>query len=137
MPDINRIKRGEEKIMTDTNTMINIETLGEIVIARFTNQYWAPGTWTSGDMPRCEARATRHQDGCLILHPDDADDKPHALVTLDGPSARICGWAFGREGKVPQYWRENVRAPAFFVPQDKLRSTDDLVGYLDHGTVST
>lgn len=33
MPDINRIKRGEGKIMTDTNTMINIETLGEIVIA--------------------------------------------------------------------------------------------------------
>ena len=33
MPDINRIKRGEEKIMTDTNTMINIDTLGEIVIA--------------------------------------------------------------------------------------------------------
>lgn len=106
--------------------------IGEIVVARFLNHYWSPGTWQSPDLRRkIEVRSTRYQDGCLLLHQDDIDDRPYVLVTIDLPRACIRGWAFGREGKLQQYWHQDARSPAFFVPQHVLRSTDSLLHFMD------
>lgn len=109
--------------------------IGEMLVARFLNQYWAPGHWTSGDILRgIEVRSTRWRDGCLLLHHDDADTKPYVLVTLEGPSGRIRGWLLGREGKQPDHWRTDAREPAFFVPQSRLRDPDELIRFLDDPT---
>lgn len=108
--------------------------IGEMVVARLLNEYWCPGTWGTPDLPKrlIEVRSTGWKNGKLILHPEDADDCPFVLVTIDGSVARLPGWIYGRDGKNQRWWqtegsRQALQYPCFMVPQHELRPIEDLL----------
>ena len=59
--------------------------------------------------------------GSLIIHPEDLDHLKMALVTGNAPNGIIRGWYWVGQGKKPEWWRSDVRWPAFFVPQGVLQ----------------
>jgi hypothetical protein len=69
--------------------------------------------------------------GSLIIHPEDREDVPQVLVVGTAHPLRVVGWAWPREIKRPEYWRENVRNPAFFGPPWALRPMKSLMEWLE------
>jgi hypothetical protein len=107
---------------------IGIEgTAAEMAVAKYLDTYWEPLA-PDGDLTRLHAdvghhvqvRSTLREDGSLILHERDADDQIFYLVICRAPDYDIVGWIPGGEGKRPEWWREDVRHPAWFVPQTEL-----------------
>lgn len=96
--------------------------VGEAALARWLDVYWAPGRLGELDVVSCEVRSTNRGDGCLILHPSDDDDRAYVLALVRAQyRVVLVGWLYGSDGKdKKRYWRSDVRAPAFFVPQDQL-----------------
>jgi len=81
-----------------------------------------PGPDSGADVGDDGVRSTRRADGCLLLHPSDDDDRRFVLVVrITELTHRLVGACYGRDGKRPQYWREDVRHPAYFVPQNVLK----------------
>jgi hypothetical protein len=81
---------------------------------------------TSGDLRYgIQVRTTPREQGCLILHPTDADGVPWVLVTGRAPALEVVGWCFGRDGKRDEFWRTTSR-PAYFVPASALRPIQTL-----------
>jgi len=66
-------------------------------------------------------RWSHHPNASLIIHPEDPDYLKMVLVTGNAPSQMIRGWHPVDESKQTQWWRTDVRYPAFFVPQAVLR----------------
>jgi hypothetical protein len=81
-----------------------------------------------------EIRSSRHDRPHLILHSTDHDDRPYVLVWLHQNRGYIAGWLLGSEGKDKEFWRVDVRSPAFFVPIDKLRPFAELKVKINRGT---
>jgi hypothetical protein len=109
-----------------------IGAIGERVAAKELDCYFPgragidhTGDIGSGRLP-CEVRATEHDHGCLIVHPEDPDDRPFVLITGRPFTFYVRGWIYGREGKRPEYWRTDVAHPAWFVPIAALREIDTL-----------
>ncbi len=103
----------------------------ECAAAKALGVYWLSSVSFSerqaGDLAGgIEVRATERADGCLLLHPRDHDDRPYVLVTGRAPTFVVVGFVFGRDGKRPEWWREDVRSPAWFVPQAALRGVGEL-----------
>lgn len=108
-------------------------TLGEWVVAKALDRFWpggAPELDTEGDIGDLQVRATARRDGCLIIHRGDLDDAPFVLVVGTPPTFDLPGWIKGRDGKRKEWWRKDVRNPAYFVPQSALRPLDELIGEL-------
>ena len=103
--------------------------IGEAALAKCLARYWlGPGRFRGDDVSDQHVRFTHHDDGCLILHPADPDDKVFWLVTGHALDYVIRGWIEGRDGKHPTYWKEPVNGrPAFFVPQEALHPPKDRV----------
>ena len=96
----------------------------EVALAKAREAYWAPSPAPdyAGDVGHWFARSTSLDDGCLILYPDDLDDRPYALLTGTIPTFKIRGWVYGREGKQPRFDAgSRLRVPAYLVPQGSLR----------------
>ncbi len=101
----------------------------EYVVSKYTGLVWHTQvkriSQLPGDVGHLQVRQTRHEMGCLILNRRDHDEAPFMLVTGTFPHFQIQGWIYAGEGKQDQYWRtENVRTPAYFVPQGKLSPPD-------------
>lgn len=99
--------------------------LAECAVAKAQGRYWEPLARRphelAGDVADLQVRSTQHRDGSLILHPDDPDDARFWLViTSSAPRFNVVGSIDGAAGKLKQYWRTDVREPAFFVPQAAL-----------------
>lgn len=62
-------------------------------------------------------RWTPLEHGCLVIHETDADRLRGALVVGRSPLQRFVGMHPVAESKRAEYWRTDVRFPAFFVPQ--------------------
>lgn len=95
----------------------------EKLVARETKSYWigALNHKDSGaDAGPWGVRHTPLESGSLLLHPADADDRTFILVVGLAPYQRIVGHIKGAEGKLEEFWRTDVRHPAFFVPQSAL-----------------
>lgn len=94
-----------------------IGAIGECAVAKYLNRFWSGsiGDITASDVGRVQVRASRHKDPSLILHDRDADDDCFILVSVDGNKATLHGWLYGREGKLPEYWRTDTGRPAYFV----------------------
>lgn len=75
----------------------------------------------TGDVGKAQVRSTPRVTGSLILHDDDPDEAPFILVTGKRPNLVVRCWCYGREGKLPEYWRTDTGRPAFFVPQRSMR----------------
>jgi hypothetical protein len=107
----------------------------ELAVAKWTGLEWHgpdpydPDLADVGD--DIEVRSTTRRDGCLITHPADKDDRRFYLVIPKGPedprTFHIVGWRWGRETKVPRYWRTNTGRPAYFTPQADLHPVGALV----------
>lgn len=103
----------------------------EFLVAKTLNVHWT-GAFTFdtndvyGDVGPYQVRHTEYATGGLVLHEDDHPDKPYILVTGDPPKGMIIrGWLYGREYRLGK-WKKDWREPAWCVPQNKLRSMDDL-----------
>ena len=100
---------------------------GELAAAKALGCYWPASVdfreRQSGDLPGgVEVRTTSHATGCLLLHPEDADDRRYILVTGRAPTFEVRGWCRGWEGKHQSFWKDPAGGrPAFFVAQKCLR----------------
>lgn len=98
--------------------------IGEAAVAKWLDRYWNGnlGNLDADDVGKFQVRYTYRDDGRLILHKEDGDDKVFILVTGIQPVLRLRGWIRGRDGKLPQYWTDpKTGRPAFFVPQSALK----------------
>jgi len=130
---IRALKRGgqHEWGMTDDNAWhFHIEgVLAELALAKWMGVYWSLTTFArrgDGDVGKDEVRQTGHENGRLIMHPEDLDERKYWLVTGNMGVYRIRGWMRGRDGKQDQWWEDptDKKRFAFFVPQREL-DTDD------------
>lgn len=151
MRQINGIRRSREpnyKIGNLLNWQIHIEgCMGEFCVAKFLNRFWcgklgdvSPGdvgpvevrtagaTITEYDLPRVHKRR-------LCCHKDDLNDKPFVHVTGINGQYRLHGWLYGREVKLDEYWKDPTGAdrPAYYAPNNKLRSLESLKMMVDNG----
>lgn len=113
----------------DDDWTVDIEGLGaEVAVTKALGLEWSPligATDRHGDVGDVHVRWTPRESGCLILHESDPDDAPFALVTGKLPRKTVVGWTLASDGKVERNWRDDVRNPAFFVPQTELRPFPD------------
>lgn len=115
--------------------------LAELAVSRALNLPW-DGKWLpisvwddwkleGNDVGKLEVRSTERANGRLILHPSDKDYSPYLLVTSEAhPTYKLVGWVYGKEGKLDQYWRDNVPRPCYMVPQDNLQTISSLLEIL-------
>lgn len=87
----------------------------------------------SSDLPYGIEVKTRKRHGYDLLIQLDADpDKVYVLVTNEGYTAHIVGWALGRDVMRPTWVRELVRGrPCYVVPQAALNTADSLPEWVD------
>lgn len=97
----------------------------ELAVAKVLGRYWVDTANTDfdGDVgPGVQVRWTARANGRLLLHPDDGDTHVFVLVCGTMPAFTIPGWIRGRDGKRPEWWRQDTGRPAFFVPREALAS---------------
>ena len=108
----------------DNDWNLNVEgCLGEMALAKALKGWWAgKGEFRAPDVVDMDVRTTRHDNGCLILHPNDPDHRRFYLVTGMNGEYQVRGWIVGQSGKVDRYWKDptGTGRPAWFVPQSAL-----------------
>lgn len=99
-----------------------IGCVAELAVSKGLNEHWhIDGRLCPPDIGAdIEVRATEHRDGCLIVYEHNPDAAKFYLVVIDGMCANIVGWIYGRDAKRTDYWKDDARYPAYFVPQNKL-----------------
>lgn len=109
---------------------VNIDgAMAEALVAKHTGKYWHAINKDFKDLPdvgELEVRHTRYPNGAILLHPTDKDDRKYVLVAGLWPNMRIVGWIWGRDGKHPDYWKDDIDRPCFWVPQNKLESHESI-----------
>lgn len=73
-------------------------------------------------------RWTRRASGCLIIHEDEPNQLRAVLVVGVTWPLRIAGWFEVGRAKRREWWRDDVRHPAYFVPQSALLEVERLRG---------
>jgi hypothetical protein len=97
---------------------------GEIAVAKWRNVYWNGGIGRAapGDIaPRVEVKATLLPHGRLPVYRDSPQTSAFILTTVTLPTVNLIGWAWAKEAKRPEWWRTDLRAPCYLVPQHRLR----------------
>ena len=103
--------------------------MAEMAVAKHFGVFYdgAYGNFKAKDVGELQVRSTSLKRGSLLLHDSDLDDDRFILVlTFEAPVLYLCGWCYGREGKQEQYWRTDTKRPAYFYPQNFLRSMDTI-----------
>lgn len=106
-----------------TDWKLQIEgAMSEYALAKYLNVHWeGVGFPDADDVGNEDVRVTTHENGCLILHDRDKDDKKYWLLIGQNGEYEIKGYIFGRDGKQKKYWKEKVPGrPCYFVPQCDL-----------------
>ena len=103
-----------------------VGAVGEYAFCKYHGYTWEESVDTFHSVPdvgtKFEVRATRRDDGCLIVRENDPEDRVYILVTGTAPEVVIRGWVWGREAKQPQFLKNpSGYRPAWFVPQGNLR----------------
>ena len=111
---------------SDNGWTMHIEgAAGEMAFAKWADRYWSGslGNLKADDVGSVQVRTTSGHNNRLILHAEDPDDRRFVLLTGLAPRFIIRGWIWGRDAKQEKYWKDPAGGrPAFFVPQDDLRS---------------
>lgn len=104
--------------------------MAEFAVARYFGlDDWQPimhrpdrndGDVVVGNTP-IEVKSTDRRNGCLPLKEDETRNRPYVLTIVSGNEVKIAGWQMAQNCKKKQWWRSDVRYPAYFVPQDALR----------------
>lgn len=97
-------------------------SLAEQAVAKVGGRYWSGsvGNRAASDVGDWEVKYTEKPDGGLLLNTDCVDEKKYVLVTGRAPRFVLRGWLFGWQAKDQKYWREDIRSPAYIVPQSDL-----------------
>ena len=81
----------------------------------------------SDDLPGIDVKTRSKHSYDLIVQKHSNPDKKFVLVTIENKEVLIHGWCFGGEAMQPQFWADPARGrPAFFYPQQHLRSMEEL-----------
>lgn len=105
---------------------------GECAAAKALGIKWQADVHSEGgglnksDVGKYEVRSTPRLGGSLILHDEDKDDRIYILVTGKDNVYFVRGWIQCKDGKNKNYWRTDVRYPAYFVPQSALNPIMEL-----------
>lgn len=105
---------------------MNIEgALGECALAKHLGVYWSKGAVGAPDVGEVDVRTTTHQDGRLILHDRDHDNRKYYLLTGINGEYVIRGWMWGKDGKNAKYKQDpqGTNRWAYFVPQADLQDS--------------
>lgn len=98
--------------------------VGELAFSKYLGVPWDESVDTFHHIPdvgEVEVRATRLDQGSLIIRDNDADDRVFVLVTGTPPCVEIRGWIHGRDAKRPEFLKDpNGYRPSWFVPQSAL-----------------
>lgn len=82
----------------------------------------------SDDLPGIDVKTRSRHSYDLIVQKNDNPRKIFVLVTIEQQKTLIHGWCYGEEAMKDEYWADYARGrPAYFVPQDNLRSIDTLI----------
>jgi len=104
---------------------------GELAVAKLLNIYWdgSVNTFKAPDVGTLQVRTRSRHDYDLIVRPEDSGDEKFVLVTGVAPEYVVRGWMLGKDAKRPEFLKTyGNRHPAYFVPQDKLLSIDEVAG---------
>lgn len=106
---------------------IDIEGLGaEVAVTLALGLEWSPligATDRNGDVGEVHVRWTPRESGSLIVH--QGESGPYVLVVGSLPKKKVVGWMKAEDAQRPEWWRTDVREPAFFVPQNALADFPD------------
>lgn len=120
-------------------------TIGELAVAKFLNlpinELPTFSNWQDNfslakrgnDVGKVEVRATRHQNGKLIVNKIDFGICPFVLAILypDNKRVRLAGWIFGYEAKKEKYYNNfPIKGNRWYVGQEDLHHMDKLIGVL-------
>jgi hypothetical protein len=103
---------------------------GEQVVAKRLGIYWDGhvGQLDIPDVGPYDVRASHTK--YMILHKGNKDPEERVFIRVVGlaPHFDICGWLWGHEGKVDEYWADKYRngRPAFFVPEEHCHPMSEL-----------
>jgi len=105
----------------------------ECAVAKALGKYWPASVNTFKGKPDIppdiEVRQTHHANGRLLIRERDDPGYKYVLVTGRIPTFEIRGFILGNDGKNHLFQdAPNDRAPAYFVPQDKLNELDAING---------
>lgn len=123
-------ERRQNKLLKPDKLLGHVEgVLGETAYAKDINVYYTPtvNTFKKPDVNGRQVRCRSQHDWELIVRPDDPNDEPFVLVTMDWREPdkfRVYhGEIWGREAKLHREWFEDhgdYGKPAYFVPQEFL-----------------
>jgi hypothetical protein len=128
MRHIENVKKGAKPAYGAGNQndwQIGIEgAICEFVLAKHLGVFWhGKGKMRGDDAGPYQVRGSQKKNACLILHPEDNDDKIYYLVTGYNGIYRVCGYVLGKDGKQQKYWKDPAGGrPAFFIPQSDLKT---------------
>ena len=107
--------------------------IAEMAVAKAFGIYWDGGKMgdlTQKDVDKYQVRSTTYKNGCLLMTDRDHDNDMYILLlSYQQPNYTLAGWIYGREGMRKEYIRKpnEDRGACYFIPQDKLRSMDELL----------
>jgi hypothetical protein len=103
--------------------------LAEWAASKALGIHWpGKGQMRGADAGNLQIRSTRNPAGSLILHRGDRDEDLFILMVGQASQWEPKGWIRAASGKQGQFWRTDIRSPAFLVPQSELMPMVDLIG---------
>ena len=119
-----RHRFGYRPTMREEDHIGGMSAVAEYAVALATRRPWIAVMMDGPDDPiqndiwgGISVRWTPRADGSLIVHEDEPDHLKCVLVVGESFPVTVIGWMPITECKRRQFWRTNVRHPAFFVPQ--------------------
>lgn len=102
---------------------------GESAFCKHFDIHW-PASINTGSAPdvppNLDIKTTFHSNGHLILYSDAVPDRKYVLVRGCQGKYEIVGWAYGVDGMLPEYWREDCKQPAYWIPASALQPLETL-----------
>lgn len=110
--------------------------LAELAAAKWLGCYWGGHVdlFKGPDVLDLQVRSTCYMNGSLIIRGRDHDEYNYLLVLTRCPFAFIVGYMKGSEAKAMTDCfnkQDNDKAPAWFIPQDRLHDPRELKGQLN------
>lgn len=113
---------------------VHIEgAMGEMALAKALGRFWSGAGERfedDTDVGGIQVRTRSNHKYELYLWPKDEDDPIYVLVTGTPPVFRVRGWIRGKDAKKQEWFKSIGRAPAFFVPNEKLKPMSKLIADL-------
>lgn len=97
--------------------------IAEMAVSKYRGIYWIGHRNSTADLTDGrEVRATIYENGHLLLHETDKDDRRFVLVVAKAPIYSIRGQFLAGNGKIDDYWHEADASgeACWWVPQALL-----------------